>query len=103
MIIRARACALAVVVASLPCGMARTAAAVGEEKPSCCFSNPSYSGTCQVKPVDDETCSTILSYLNTPLSTGKSYCSNTDIRGGWKQETCEKPKAQSAPRRAPRP
>jgi hypothetical protein len=48
-----------------------------------------------VNPGDDETCATILSYLNTPLSTGRSYCSNTDIRGGWKQLACEKDKPQA--------
>jgi hypothetical protein len=107
-----RTFAIAAAVVGLSCGIARTASAaeVGpdsgctsarattaatEAKPPCCFSNPSYSGTCQVNPGEGETCATILSYLNTPLSTGKSYCSNTDVRGGWKQETCEKEKAQA--------
>jgi hypothetical protein len=67
-----------------------TCASQAAEKPACCFSNPAYSGTCQVTPGEDETCASILSYLNTALASGKSYCSNTDIRGGWKQVSCEK-------------
>jgi hypothetical protein len=108
-----RTFAIATTVVSLSCGIARTAraaeagpvsascasasatTAATEAKPTCCFSNPSYSGTCQVNPGSDETCATILSYLNTPLSTGKSYCSNTDVRGGWKQVACEKAKPQA--------
>ncbi len=116
--------AVAAAVVSLSCGIARAAsaaeagpatagctaasakAAATEAKPPCCFSNPSYSGTCQVIPGDDETCATILSYLNTPLSTGKSYCSSTDIRGGWQEVTCEKTKTSqraSAEGTRPRP
>jgi hypothetical protein len=67
------------------------------EKPACCFSNPAYSGTCQVKPAEDETCASILSYLNSALASGKSYCNNTEIRGGWRQVSCEKEAAE--PRR----
>jgi hypothetical protein len=54
----------------------------------CCFTNPSYSGTCEVVPGKDETCSSILDYLNNPMSQGKAYCSNTTIRGGWKSAAC---------------
>jgi hypothetical protein len=79
-----------------------TATLLADAPAACCYSNPSYSGVCQVKPAQDETCASILSYLNTALSTGKSYCSNTDIRGGWKQVACEKPttSARSTPAQA---
>ena len=46
-------------------------------------------GTCEVEPAKDETCATILEYLNNPQSQGKSYCGNTTIRGGWQQVPCE--------------
>ncbi len=46
-------------------------------------------GTCEIEPAKDETCGTILDYLNNPQSQGKSYCANTTIRGGWQQVPCE--------------
>jgi hypothetical protein len=47
-------------------------------------------------PDEAETCSSILAYLNTPTSTGKTYCDSTNIRGGWLEVSCDpaKPKAQ---------
>jgi len=57
----------------------------------CCFTNPAYSGTCEVMPATNETCGDILSYLNTPNSSGKSYCGGTSIRGGWEPVSCPKP------------
>jgi hypothetical protein len=68
-------------------------------KPSCCFTNPQYSGVCAVEPGEGETCATILDYLNNPQSQGKTYCGNTSIRGGWKQVECKKasPPAASSP------
>jgi hypothetical protein len=54
----------------------------------CCYTNPSYSGTCEVAPTGDETCASILEYLNHPNSTGKLYCAATEIRGGWKPAAC---------------
>ena len=42
-----------------------------------------------MEPAKDETCATILDYLNNPQSQGKSYCGNTSIRGGWQQAPCE--------------
>lgn len=68
----------------------QAAVARAEEKADCCFSNPSYAGVCRVKPAEGETCASVLSYLNTTMSTGKSYCNNTEIRGGWKRAACEK-------------
>jgi hypothetical protein len=55
----------------------------------CCFSHPSYSGTCEVVPAEGETCESVLQYLNTPLSQGKTYCGGTELRGGWKLVSCE--------------
>jgi hypothetical protein len=55
----------------------------------CCFTNPAYAGTCEVEPAKEETCSSILGYLNNPMSQGKAYCGNTTIRGGWQSVVCE--------------
>ena len=49
----------------------------------CCFANDRYEGTCTVVPGEGETCESILAYLNNPMSTGKSYCGGTTVRGGW--------------------
>ncbi len=55
----------------------------------CCFTNPRYSGVCEVAPGEGETCSSILGYLNNPNSSGKAYCGGTAVRGGWSQVACE--------------
>lgn len=60
-----------------------------EQKKPCCFKNPGYAGTCKVQPTGDETCATILAYLNNPMAQGKSYCEGTTIRGGWTEVPCE--------------
>ena len=60
--------------------------------PHCCFTNPQYAGTCEVVPSKDDTCASILGYLNNPQSQGKAYCGNTIVRGGWQEVSCE-PKA----------
>lgn len=57
--------------------------------PKCCFANPGFAGTCEVEPAKEETCSSILGYLNNPMSQGKAYCGNTTIRGGWQSVVCE--------------
>ncbi len=57
--------------------------------PHCCFTNPGYVGTCEVEPGKDETCASILEYLNNPQSQGMSYCNSTSVRGGWKTVPCE--------------
>jgi len=59
----------------------------------CCFNNRAFSGVCVVRPAEDETCATILAYLNNPQSQGKDYCGKTTIRGGWQQTSCEAPQA----------
>jgi hypothetical protein len=56
---------------------------------ACCFENPRFSGTCKVTPGPDESCSSILGYLNNPNSVGKAYCGNTKVRGGWTQVSCD--------------
>ena len=64
----------------------------------CCYTNQRYAGVCKVQPAQDETCASILAYLNNPRSQGKTYCGNTTIRGGWQQVEC-KPSPSSAPDR----
>jgi hypothetical protein len=70
------------------------AAGAQDLRPPCCFENSRYVGVCEVSPGQDETCASILEYLNNPQSTGKSYCNSTNIRGGWKSVPCE-PKMKS--------
>lgn len=54
----------------------------------CCFAHPQYAGVCVVHPGGGETCASILRYLNKPGSTGKTYCRNTSVRGGWTRAGC---------------
>jgi hypothetical protein len=56
---------------------------------ACCFTNPRYTGVCQVTTGPDESCSDVLAYLNNQASVGKTYCGNTKVRGGWTQVDCE--------------
>jgi hypothetical protein len=79
------------VVNGLP-GTGIAAQKVKKPELKCCYTNPQYSGTCEVTPSDGETCSTVLAYLNNPNAHGKTYCGGTDIRGGWKQVQCEEKK-----------
>jgi hypothetical protein len=78
-----------------PAGPQDERAATDEVPPrdDCCFTNVSYTGICRVTPGENETCATIVAYLNDPMSKGKSYCGSTTIRGGWKQVACEAPPA----------
>jgi hypothetical protein len=62
----------------------------GEPAP-CCFTHRGYAGVCVVEPATDETCATILRYLNNPQAQGKTYCDSTNLRGGWKRVACEGP------------
>ena len=79
-----------------PPSLACTAVAANTQdpRPHCCFENSRYVGVCEVDPAQDETCATILDYLNNPQSQGKNYCNSTNIRGGWKTVPCE-PKMKS--------
>jgi hypothetical protein len=63
---------------------------VAQDEPptKCCFNNPRHSGTCVVEPGKDESCGSILAFLNNPMSQGKTYCGNTQVRGGWKSVSC---------------
>ena len=62
----------------------------------CCFTNEQFAGVCRVVPGEDESCDSILAYLNNHNSTGKSYCDRTNVRGGWVQVSC-KPEPPPAP------
>jgi len=73
------------VIASVAAGRS----AAGEAKEPCCFTNQRYTGVCQVVPAEDESCGSILAYLNNPNSSGKGYCGGTSVRGGWQQASCE--------------
>ncbi len=64
-----------------------------ESKETCCFTNPAYSGVCKVQPAEDETCASILAYLNNPMAQGKSYCGGTKVRQGWAEVDCEDEKS----------
>ncbi len=95
----ARAVAVLLLLASMaPTAPAPAAAAPGgafapvaQDPPptKCCFTNPGFAGTCEVEPAKDETCASILGYLNNPMSQGKGYCGNTTIRSGWQSVVCE--------------
>lgn len=61
------------------------------DETKCCFTHPSYRGTCEVSPGEEESCQDVLEYLNTPNSQGKTYCGGTNLRGGWELATCEEP------------
>lgn len=81
---------LAAVAATLTFG--RRPAERPQSEPSkkpCCFTNPGYAGTCKVQPAEDETCASILAYLNNPMAEGKSYCGGTTVRQGWTEVSCE--------------
>ena len=72
---------------SLPLKLAPQASE--ETEATCCFNNPAYAGTCKVQPAEDETCESILEYLNNPMAQGKNYCGGTKVRQGWKQVACD--------------
>jgi hypothetical protein len=81
------AAAVVAVIATLVVpGLTQEVSAADE---SCCFTNPRFTGVCKVTPGEDESCSSILGYLNNPNSTGKAYCGGTPVRGGWQQVACE--------------
>jgi hypothetical protein len=56
---------------------------------TCCFDHDGYAGQCKVTPAEGETCASILEYLNSPGTVGKTYCNNSKWRGGWSQVDCE--------------
>jgi hypothetical protein len=77
-----------------PLACAALPAGTQDPRPHCCFENARYVGVCEVEPATDETCASILEYLNNLQSQGKNYCNSTNIRGGWKSVPCE-PKMKS--------
>lgn len=81
------------VVLGLAGGASDFSARAADPPTPCCFTNTRYAGVCAVEPAEGETCATILAYLNNPNSQGKTYCGNTNIRRGWKQQTCVKPES----------
>jgi hypothetical protein len=89
---------VAAVLAGVALLLAQTA---GAARQPCCFTNPQYTGVCVVEPGEGETCASILEYLNNPRSQGKSYCGNTNIRGGWKQAECPKKDGTASADRQP--
>ena len=82
---------LAVVALAALAGLAAWSglAAADDQPAPCCFTNARYEGVCQVTPGAEESCAGILAYLNNPMSSGKTYCGGTKIRGGWKHVDCE--------------
>ena len=76
-------------------GVASAVLGAAVPKP-CCFTNDRYAGVCRVVPDNGETCTSILTYLNSPTSIGKTYCDSSNIRGGWREVSCDpgKPKGQ---------
>ncbi len=72
-----------------------TGGAEDAQKP-CCFTNPRFSGTCQVIPDAETTCDDVLAYLNNPKSSGRTYCSKTKVRGGWQQVECDDEQAAAS-------
>ena len=86
-IVTAIACILCLGAPAAVAGTEDASTAVGQAP--CCFENPRFSGTCEVTPGEDESCSSILGYLNNPNSVGKTYCGNTKVRGGWTAVSCE--------------
>ena len=86
-IIAAIACILCLGALATVAGAEDASTAIGQAP--CCFENPRFTGTCEVTPGEDESCGSILGYLNNPNSVGKTYCGNTKVRGGWTQVSCE--------------
>ncbi len=83
--------------------LAATGSGRSAEAPEpCCFTNDQYAGVCRVVPAKDETCASILGYLNNPASVGKAYCDSTTIRGGWAPTSCNAGAQRSPTPAAPR-
>ena len=70
-IIAAIACILCLGALAAVAGTEDASTAIGQAP--CCFENPRFSGTCEVTPGEDESCGSILGYLNNPNSVGKTY------------------------------
>ena len=90
------------VTAALLLGMARSGRGAAAPTP-CCFTNERFAGECRVIPGDNESCGSILAYLNDPTSTGKTYCDRTTLRGDWIEVSCRTgtPKRQAVAKTLP--
>ena len=64
-------------------------------KNPCCFTHDGYQGACVVVPGEGETCESILEYLNSPATVGKSYCGGSRLRGNWKVVPCPQPRTET--------
>ena len=93
--IRTTLAALVGALALATVGGAGATAQQQERQEPCCLSNPQYSGVCTVIPDPGVTCADVLAYLNSPNSSGKNYCDNTPLRGGWEQVDCAAPRPSS--------
>lgn len=60
-----------------------------KEKAECCYTNAAYVGVCTVTPGEGENCDSVLEYLNTTGTAGKTYCGGSKIRGGWQKVDCD--------------
>lgn len=87
----------AVLAAALTASTPANPPATAATPPPCCFVHEAYAGTCAVVPAEKETCETILAYLNSPNSTGKTYCNSTRLRGQWKSTPCSAKEPSGAP------
>lgn len=85
------------IVATAPAATAGSGDEISTGGETCCFTNPRYSGVCEVTTGADETCADVLAYLNNQASVGKNYCGNTQIRGGWAQVACEESASSCTP------
>jgi hypothetical protein len=94
---------LPVLLALAAAAAAGGAGATAGETPPCCFTNSGYVGVCTVVPAEKETCADILAYLNNTFSTGKTYCNNTRLRGGWRSVPCPPANPSTAAVGAARP
>ncbi len=79
--------------------LAATVPRAADAPEPCCFANDRLEGMCKMVPGEGETCDGILAYLNNPMSTGKTYCGATTVRGGWVRVNCTtgKPMACTTP------
>ncbi len=60
----------------------------GGSSKQCCFNNFRFAGSCAAQVGQNESCNTVLSYLNNFNSVGLAYCGNTTVRGGWTTVDC---------------
>lgn len=75
-------------IAGLAVLMLAASARLATAQEECCFNNFRFAGGCMVVPSGSETCQSILAYLNSFDTVGRSYCSKTTVRGGWSLNPC---------------